>query len=130
MDYNYLSDEELSVIDKALTEYLKRVEKQKLNAAMMSMKSFNYGDVVFKKDASRSDSWFGLDGGDIGVIVGHYDCDGIDEDGRDMYRVHYSENNEYVGTNANDIKLYEGETPEHLKNVEWNQIWELRVKLK
>ena len=130
MIYNILSESEKIALDKALIEYRKSVEKQKRNEVIMSKKKFNYGDVVIKKGASYADSWFGLDSGDIGIVVGHYDCAGTDGHGKDMYRVHYSESNPYVGTDVESIELYDGEIPEHLKNVEWNQIWELRVKLK
>jgi hypothetical protein len=130
MDFNSLTKNEQKVLKQALVEYWKRVERQEKNIFIMSEKQFNYGDVVIKKGASRVDSWFGLEDGDIGVIVGHYDCDGLDGDGRDMYRVYYSESSGYIGTNAEAIDLYEGIVPDHLKNVEWNQIWELRVKLK
>ena len=131
MDYNKLTKDEQFVLYRALAEYRKRVGKQKQNKLAMSKKKFNYGNAVVKKGVSIADSWFGLDNEQIGIVVGHYDIDGTTTaNGRDMYRVYYSEFNSYTGADAEHLELYEGEIPEHLKKVEWNQIEWLDINLK
>ena len=46
---------------------------------------------------------------------------------RDMYRVYYNERLSYVGTNADTIELYYGETPERLVGIDPNPIDKLTI---
>lgn len=119
-----ISNEELMKI--IIKDLEKAKQNQKKNIDIMASKKFNYGDIVIKSGANRLDGMFGIDKNEIGVIVGCYEIDGITEsfgDYRKMYRVHYNNRNNYVGVQEDNIKLYEGEIPEHLKNVTWNQIY-------
>jgi hypothetical protein len=125
-----LSEEELYVCNKALEEYRRRQIEQFRDQQIMRTKKFNYGDVVVKKGTSYFDDVFGTGDGEIGIVVGHYECEGTEQHGRDMYRVYYNSRNPYIGADANSIELYTGEVPEQLKNVTWNEIKELRVRLK
>ena len=125
-----LSEEELYVCNRALEEYRKNKIRQLRNYQIMKEKKFNYGDTVAKKKSSYFDGVFDIVNDEVGIIVGHYECRGIEQHGRDMYRVYYDSNNSYIGEDVNSIERYEGKIPEHLSNVEWNQIWEINVRLK
>lgn len=119
---------EIGIINRALTVYRNKLVTQKQNIELMKAKKFNYGDIVVKKGTSHFDSVFGTGDGEIGVIVGHFDIDGIDTTKSpyskevDMYRIHYNNSNNYVGVNGDSIELYKGETPKHLIDVEINKI--------
>ena len=125
---------EEQLIELVLKDFRKAKERQMRNADIMSKKTFNYGDVVVKKNANRLDGMFGISEDDIGIIVGSYELEGKkdgevlgnhsnpDRNAKTMYRVHYSDWNNYTGTYDKDIELYEGEIPERLKNVTWNNI--------
>lgn len=130
MEFSNLTKDELNVVKKSLFEYQARADKQKTNEEIMNKKKFSYGDAVVKNKASLADQLFGdINTSDIGIIVGHYDCDGLSSSDRDMYRVHFSENSPYIGTDVSTISSYKGKVPEHLSRVKWNQITELRVIL-
>lgn len=134
-NWGKLTDREIFII-KALEALDVAKKKQRENAEFMKTKEFDYGTPVIMK------SIIGYDGNsvpiyeeEIGIIVGHYHCDGIVYHGdnakyNDTYRVHFNEKSSYQGVRPNALKRYEGELPEHLKNVEWNEIYNITVKLK
>lgn len=97
--------------------------KRKKNEEIMNNLEFPYGTVVIFKKHSPDEE------GEIGIIVGCYEIDGLtypyikQDPGDVMYRVHFNNNREYEGVRARFLKKFEGETPEHLKDVKWNQIY-------
>lgn len=113
---------EMEVVTKALGVYKEKLVEQKRNAEIMENKKFKFGDVVFKAHTSRLDNMFGIKDNDIGVIVGHYDMDNLDGEGKDLFRVHFNDISNYVGVSADLLELYTGEVPPHLKNVTWNEV--------
>lgn len=130
---NNITEEDL--IELVLSDFRKAMYRQKRNAEIMSKKTFNYGDVVVKKNIKRLDNTFGISKDDIGIIVGSYELEGIKDsevlgncfdpnrNSKTMYRVYYNDCNPYVGEYEGDIELYSGAIPEKLKNVTWNDIY-------
>lgn len=133
MNDKVFTEKELNVITKALKVYHQATKKAKENEEIMNSKKFKYGDLVIKKNKGRLDDVLGADINDVGVIVGHYDCDGLDGNffgrDRDMYRVHYNNKNNYIGEDVKGLEHYTDEIPEHLKNVKWNEVKYLQINL-
>lgn len=125
VNYESLNDETKYVLNKALEHYSIAKNKQLQNSRMMRSKGFDYGTLVIKKNSTIGDELFGHSTiGAVGVVVGHYDLQGMDGSflgvERDMYRVYWSEDAPYQGENSIDLERYYGEVPEHLKYVTWN----------
>ena len=121
---NDITEEEL--IELVLTDFRNAKKKQEQNEKIMNSKKFKYGDIVINKNSNRLDKMFGVDDNSIGVIVGCFEIDGITEsfgDYRKRYRVYYGQNNSYTGADEDSIELYEGEIPDKLKNVTWNNVY-------
>lgn len=128
MNYESLNDETKYVLNKTLEHYNVAKNKQLQNSRIMRNKGFDYGTLVVKKSSTIGDELFGHSKvGTVGVIVGHYDLHGTDGSflgvERDMYRVYWSENAPYQGENSIGLERYNGEIPEHLKHVTWNDIY-------
>lgn len=120
--FENLTEQEVKVCKQALVEFHKRKKKQKENNKTMESKKFFYGTIVQKKGIKAEN----LEPHEVGIIVGHYDCDGIDSE-EDMYRVDYGVGTRYTGEDVNNIEVYQGgliflDKVEHLKDADWNSI--------
>ena len=127
-----LNDDEVRVAALAVEALRKAQARQAQKAEFMNTKQFNYGDVVIKRGASRADAMFGLTNGEVGIVVGHYELEGLNNpvicgNLADMFRVYFDKYNCYVGTDAASIERYYGDVPEHLQNVTWNEIRSIEV---
>ncbi|OPH61884.1 hypothetical protein BC351_01180 [Paenibacillus ferrarius] len=104
-----MSELEAHVAKKSVEEFRRRTQENIRVEKFLKTKKFSLGTFVVKNKGSFMDGVFGVNGDDVGKIVG-WDFE------NNYYRVYYSPYNPYIGVREENLEMFTGEAPEQLKN--------------
>ncbi len=105
---------------KAVAAYREELITIEEECLFLSHAKFHLGDCVQKITASYFDNVFDVGSGNVGIIVGWDKEYGY-------YRVYYNHIHRYTGVREETIEKYDGEIPEHLRNVDPFRVDEIEI---